>query len=106
MLFSGSSLIGYQTESIVDTSREQLQTIQSTRTHPDPKVIKELQRRKLVSTQKVISFKVEKGPKFAAELVKEETDLTADLLARLETQPRSYDSLSLNVAVVHGRPPS
>lgn len=32
--------------------------------------------------QKVISYKFSKGPKFAKELFKEETDLTADMLAR------------------------
>lgn len=31
--------------------------------------------------QKIISFKIGKGPKFALELVKEETDLTAEMLA-------------------------
>lgn len=30
--------------------------------------------------QKIVSFKVEKGPKFALEIQKEETDLTADML--------------------------
>jgi len=66
----------------VDISREQLQTIQSTRTHPDPKVLSDLRKRKLVKMQKVISYKFSKGPKFAREFVKEETDLTADMLAR------------------------
>ncbi|KAF4627111.1 hypothetical protein G7Y89_g11048 [Cudoniella acicularis] len=69
------------TDSIQDVTREQLQTIQKTRTHPDPKVITDLKKRKLVKMQKVISFKVQKGPKFALEIVKEETDLTADMLA-------------------------
>jgi phenylalanyl-tRNA synthetase alpha chain len=41
----------------------------------------ELKKRKLVKMQKVISFEVSKGPKFALEMVKEETDLTADMLA-------------------------
>jgi len=31
--------------------------------------------------QKVISYKIQKGPKFALEMVKEETDLTVDMLA-------------------------
>lgn len=31
--------------------------------------------------QKVISFKIHKGPKFALEIAKEETDLTADMIA-------------------------
>jgi phenylalanyl-tRNA synthetase alpha chain len=70
-----------QTDSIQDTTREQLQIIQKTRAHPDPKVIADLKKRKLVKMQKVISFKVHKGPKFALEMVKEETDLTADMLA-------------------------
>lgn len=32
--------------------------------------------------QKVNSYQFSKGPKFAREFVKEETDLTADMLAR------------------------
>ncbi|KAL9126765.1 MAG: hypothetical protein Q9217_004234 [Psora testacea] len=76
----GDSFIA-NADSITDTSREQLQTIQDTRTHPDPKVIADLKKRKLVTSKRVISFKVEKGPRFGAELVKEETDLTADKLA-------------------------
>lgn len=43
--------------------------------------------------QKVISYKFAKGPKFAREFVKEETDLTADMLARyliLRYPMRSY----------------
>ena len=74
--------LSFQTDSITDTSREQLRTIQSTRTYPDPKVLNDLKKRKLVKMQKVISYKFSKGPKFAREFVKEETDLTADMLAR------------------------
>lgn len=71
-----------QVDSITDTSREQLQTIQSTRTYPDPKVLSDLKKRKLVKMQKIITYKISKGPKFAREFVKEETDLTADMLAK------------------------
>lgn len=53
--------------------------IKNTRTH-DPKVIAELKKRKLLKMQKVISFRISKGPKFALQLVKEETDLTAELI--------------------------
>ena len=56
--------------------------IQRTRSHPDAKVLGDLRKRKLITMQKVISFEVAKGPKYAKELVKEETDLTADMLAR------------------------
>ncbi|KAL8811626.1 MAG: hypothetical protein Q9223_000131 [Gallowayella weberi] len=74
-------LLRATTETIKDASREQLQTIQQTRTHPDPKVLSDLRKRKLVTMQKMISFEIKKGPKFAKEFVKEETDLTADMLA-------------------------
>jgi phenylalanyl-tRNA synthetase alpha chain len=46
------------------------------------KTIADLRKRKLVVMQKVISFMIFKGPKYAAELVKEETELTAEMLAR------------------------
>ncbi|MCJ1304404.1 Phenylalanyl-tRNA synthetase, beta subunit, cytoplasmic [Hypocenomyce scalaris] len=69
------------TDAIRDITREQLQTIQDTRTHPEAKVIADLRKRKLVIMQKVISFEVAKGPKYAKEFFKEETDLTADMLA-------------------------
>lgn len=67
-------------ESIVDETREQLLTVQRTQTLGDQKAITDLKRRKLVALQKVITFKISKGPKFAREFVKEETDLTADML--------------------------
>ena len=75
-------LIRLQAESITDASREQLQIIQKSRTHPDPKVINDLKKRKLVVIQKVTVFEIVKGPKFAKQFVKEETDLTAEMLAR------------------------
>lgn len=75
-----------QTDEIQDASRQQLQTIQQTRTHPDPTVLVDLRKRKLIMMQKVISFEVKKGPKFATEFVKEETDLTADMLATWVTR--------------------
>ncbi|KAH7035049.1 phenylalanyl-tRNA synthetase-like protein alpha chain [Microdochium trichocladiopsis] len=67
-------------DSIQDVTREQLQTVQNTRTHPDASVIAALKKRNLIKLQKIISFEVQKGPKFALELVKEETDLTADMI--------------------------
>ncbi|KAI4223500.1 MAG: hypothetical protein L6R36_005379 [Xanthoria steineri] len=66
---------------IHDSSREQLQTIQQTKTHPDSKVVSDLRKRKLITMQKVITFEIKKGPKFSKEFIKEETDLTADMLA-------------------------
>ena len=66
----------------MDITRDHLQIVQKTRSHPDSKVISDLKKRKLLKMQKVITFEVSKGPKYAREFVKEETDLTADMLAR------------------------
>jgi phenylalanyl-tRNA synthetase alpha chain len=85
MLWRGSSrqpeTNNLQAESIKDETREQLTEIQKTKTYTDAKILTDLKKRKLVKMQKVISFKVSKGPKFALEMIKEETDLTADMLA-------------------------
>ena len=67
---------------MTDTSQEQLQIIQKTRTHQDPKVINDLKKRKLVIAQKVTVYEISKGPKFAEKFVKEETDITAEMIAR------------------------
>ena len=69
------------TDSIQDVVREQLQTIHSTRMCDDLKVLADLRKRKLIEMKKVISFKFSKGPKYSTKFVKEETDLTADMLA-------------------------
>ncbi|EEH42762.2 phenylalanine-tRNA ligase, alpha subunit [Paracoccidioides brasiliensis Pb18] len=68
-------------DSIEDTTQEQLLIIQKTKTYPDPNVIADLRKRKLITIHKVISFKISKGQKYAREIAKEETDLTADMLA-------------------------
>lgn len=72
----------YQIDSIKDISQEQLRIVEKSRTHPDPSVLVDLKKRKLITLQKVISYEFEKGPKYASEFKKEETDLTADMLAR------------------------
>lgn len=69
-----------QTDAIKDTTREQLRTIQETKTFPDAKILTDLKKRKLVKMQKVIHFRIQKGDKFALEITKEETDLTAEML--------------------------
>ncbi|EAS33476.3 phenylalanine-tRNA ligase, alpha subunit [Coccidioides immitis RS] len=68
-------------DSIEDTAREQLHTIQKTKTFPDAKVLADLRKRKLITMQKVINYRISKGPKYAREFVKEQTDLTVEMLA-------------------------
>ncbi|KAK0674204.1 putative phenylalanyl-tRNA synthetase alpha chain [Cercophora samala] len=75
----GSKLVAL-VDSINDITRDQLKVIKETKTH-DAKIIADLKKRKLLKLQKVISFTIHKAEKFALEMVKEETDLTAEMLA-------------------------
>ncbi|KAI9847684.1 MAG: Phenylalanyl-tRNA synthetase, beta subunit, cytoplasmic [Sclerophora amabilis] len=85
-------------DSITDITRQQLELIRETKTHPDTNAILDLRKRKLVTMHKVTSFDISKGPKYAKELVKEETDLTAEMLANgswknLSFKPYNFHSL-------------
>lgn len=67
-------------ESIQDVTKEQMQTIKTTRAFPDAKILADLKKRKLVRMQKIITFTIQRGPKFALEIPEEATDLTAEML--------------------------
>lgn len=67
-------------DSIVDETREQLLSVQQTKSLDDSKALADLKRRKLVTMTKELTFKISKGPKYARVFVKEETDLTAEML--------------------------
>jgi phenylalanyl-tRNA synthetase alpha chain len=79
-------------DSINDVTRGQLQTIKETRKH-ESKIIADLKKRKLVKMQKVISFKISKGPQFALEITKEETDLTAEMLTSGSWKTANFSEL-------------
>lgn len=68
------------TDSVVDATQQFLQHVQQNQTAPDPKQLKDYQKRKLVATQKVIAYTVRKGPRWALEIPVEVTDLTAEML--------------------------
>ncbi|KAL4966246.1 phenylalanine--tRNA ligase subunit alpha [Aspergillus stella-maris] len=68
------------TDSIVDETKANLLKIKETQTLADDKAVTEMKKRKLITVQKAITYKISKGPKYAKELVKEETDLTAEML--------------------------
>lgn len=66
----------------MDDTKTQLQTIQDTSTHPDPKVINVLKKRNLVKTTKISDYKISKGDDFALGNVKVESELTADMVTK------------------------
>ncbi|KAJ3313077.1 hypothetical protein HDV04_002394 [Boothiomyces sp. JEL0838] len=67
-------------DSITDQSQIDLTLIKNTGAHPDASVIAALKKRKLISPLKVTFYKVTKGIKFSTVIVKEETDITAEML--------------------------
>ncbi|KIX04482.1 phenylalanine-tRNA ligase, alpha subunit [Rhinocladiella mackenziei CBS 650.93] len=69
------------TDEIQDEVQQQLQQIQSTKTCDNQRLVADFKKRKYVVDQKIVTFKISKGPKFATEFVKEETDLTVEMLA-------------------------
>ncbi|KAI8872717.1 hypothetical protein GQ42DRAFT_161071 [Ramicandelaber brevisporus] len=76
---AGSKLVA-QVETIVDETRDQLAAIRSTGASPDAKVTAELKKRKLCDKQNINSFRIAKGPKFALDIAKQETDLTYSMM--------------------------
>jgi len=77
----GDSLVPLITEEPKDSSRDTLKQIQDTQTCTDVKLLKDLKKKKLVTTTKVITYTVTKGVKYAKEMPVEHTDLTVELLA-------------------------
>ena len=69
------------TDSVTDTTRQQLQYAQEHHVFQDPKLLKDYSKRKLVTTQKVISYVARKGPRWAKQMPVEVTDLTAEMIA-------------------------
>ena len=76
----GDSLVA-MVESITDTTASQLRQIEAEKTLGDAKAVADLKKRKLVVEKKLVTFEIEKGSNFSMEFVKEQTDLTAEMLA-------------------------
>ncbi|KAK5091660.1 Phenylalanyl-tRNA synthetase, beta subunit, cytoplasmic [Lithohypha guttulata] len=68
-------------DSIKDVTGDQLKEIADKKTLSDSKAVADLKKRKLVTERKVVTFEIQKGPNFSMEFVKEQTDLTAEMLA-------------------------
>ena len=91
----GSCLVPAVQE-VRDFTREQLQHVRETKTLPDPKLLAEYKKRKLVTPTKSISYAVEKGPKYAKVMPVEVTDLTADMLASGEWETANFKPYNFN----------
>ncbi|KAK9365520.1 tRNA synthetases class II core domain (F)-domain-containing protein [Lipomyces kononenkoae] len=76
----GDRLVSNVSEKPEDTTANDLKTIQETGTLGNIKELAELRKRKLINKGKKLSYTVEKGPEFALEIKKLETDLTPEMI--------------------------
>lgn len=80
-----------------DMVAEQLKTIKSTGTLDDKKTLTELKKRKLITMNKIVGYKITKSDKFAVEIVNLETDITSDMVLNgswkdLKFKPYNFNS--------------
>jgi phenylalanyl-tRNA synthetase alpha chain len=76
----GDKLVKNVEEKPVDATAQDLLTIQKDGTLADAKELADLKKRKLVTKSKLLSFTISKGPEFALEIQKVETDVTIDMI--------------------------
>ncbi|KAJ2660392.1 Phenylalanyl-tRNA synthetase, beta subunit, cytoplasmic [Coemansia sp. RSA 1200] len=97
---AGNNIVRLVSE-IVDQTRVDLEVVKSTGTHPNKDVLKDLKRRSLVRSAKLLSYAVSKGQNFSTELTKQSTDLTVEMLQNgqwknAEFKKFNFDSLGVN----------
>ncbi|KAI1344527.1 phenylalanyl-tRNA synthetase alpha chain [Xylariaceae sp. FL0016] len=83
-------------DSIQDLTKDQILAVKETRSCSDAKLLADLKKRKLVRTQKIISFRIHKGDKFALKIKEEATDLTADMIANGSWKNASFKPYNFN----------
>jgi phenylalanyl-tRNA synthetase alpha chain len=83
-------------DEVKDATRETLKYVDEFHTMPDPKQLKDYVKRKLVSTQKIITYQVRKGPRWAKEIPIEVTDLTSEMLEDGSWKTASFKDYNFN----------
>lgn len=92
----GKQLLTRQTDAVEDVCLASLQKV-AAQEEVDSKAIAELKKRKLVKVEQWKTFKVSKGPAFSLERVKQETDLTVELLQSGEWRSRKFKDYNFDV---------
>ncbi|KAK9462182.1 tRNA synthetases class II core domain (F)-domain-containing protein [Lipomyces oligophaga] len=77
----GDRLVANVSDKPVDETAADLKAVKETGTLSNALELNELRKRKLLIKGKKVSYKVEKGPEFALEIKKLETDLTPEMVA-------------------------
>ncbi|RMD42564.1 hypothetical protein DV735_g2528, partial [Chaetothyriales sp. CBS 134920] len=77
-------------DTIEDKLQQQLREIRETGKFSDAKAVKEFRKRNYITDRKAFDFKVSKGSNFSTNFVKEESDLTAEMLANGSWKTASF----------------
>lgn len=99
----GKQLLTRQTQAAEDTCLASLRKV-AAEEEVDSKAVAELKKRKLVKVEQWKTFKVSKGPAFSLERVKQETDLTVELLQGGEWRNRKFKEYNFEVRSPAPRP--
>ncbi len=96
-------------KSVSDETRMALAEIKGQGEFKSEEILKELKKRKLIDRQRVLSYSVRKGPKFARQLLKLPTDLTTEMLAdrsweKTQFKQYNYNALGLPTSGGHLHP--
>ena len=83
-------------EEVEDSTQQLLEYVSERKEFPDPKLLKDYQKRKLVTTKKDIAYTVRKGPKWALQIPVEVTDLTAEMLHDGSWQSTNFKPYNFN----------
>lgn len=88
-------------DTITDQTKVDLETVQLTGTHSSKDTLKDLKRRNLIKSTKILSYAVDKGTQFSTDLKKQATDLTLEMLQSgswktEEFKKFNFDSLGIN----------
>ena len=92
----GKQVLSRNVQTIEDTCLASLKAVQAETAVADS-VAAELKKRKLVKLEQWKTFKISKGPAFALEIVKPETDLTAELLQSGDWQNKQFKEYNFKV---------
>lgn len=92
----GKQLLTRQAQSVEDTCLSCLQKVAANE-DVDDKAVADLKKRKLVKVEQWKTFKVSKGPAFTVQRVKQETDLTVELLQSGDWRNRTFKPYNFDV---------
>ncbi|WLF77858.1 Phenylalanyl-tRNA synthetase, beta subunit, cytoplasmic [Lodderomyces elongisporus] len=92
----GDKLIAQVKDLPTDFVLQELETIKKTGSLDDKKELVELKKRKLINLMKIVGYKIEKGPKFALEIVNLETDITSDMIMNQSWKTAQFKPYNFN----------